>query len=464
MSINNNQKLYTYKKYYINIFLVITIFISLSKYLSFTSFGVSVTYDFLSLLGMLFTLFYGVNLLVVDKKLNKELSVLSSPYFKGSLILLIYLFILSLFHRTAFEGYNNAFFVIHSLIFFYVLLIYGDKYKWIRNIARVAEAFIYFVSVISLSNIIIYIFSKIGLFTTLQNENLKIFLMNIAPENGNFIGLFNDNGLFIYLMGSIIFLYFFSIIYHKKSNLKYIFVFLFVINCTNIFLYKNEALCFIVIFSIILFFIYYIIISIRSNHKIDIFSKSFIILFISLLMLLILYIIFSNSTLASEMRVLFIDVFSLKWINIENSKLSVYKQIVKVDESIFYFGANDSHIYAILVQEFPNLADLYLNNNITFFNMYLDFLVRYGMIASLLLIFLVVLTFVNIIRKLFVASFRRKRFLLCFVFQTIIILFIGFFCQYPLFKQNLHSLVFVYCFASLIGLNYFEERDFSARL
>ncbi len=186
--------------------------------------------------------------------------------------------------------------------------------------------------------------------------------------------------------------------------------------------------------------------------------------FASLLILQILYIIFSNSNFAYEMRVFCKDVFSFNWFGNQNSKLYLYKELISNDKLILFIGANNDKIYSNLIINFPNQAEAYLSNNKNFFNMYFDFLVRNGIIISISFIVLFILSIVDILKGYAMASFRRKRFILCFLFQIILILISGLFYQFSLFKMNLHSLVFVYCYASLIGLTYFEERDLSARL
>ncbi len=463
MSISNNRRLYKYKKYYIYIFIIFTLLLTSANYINLSNKFISIAYDFISLAGILFLLFYGSNLLVNDKRLNQENSVISSPFFKYSIVLLVYLFILSLFHRTAFEGYNNSFYLFHSLMFLYIILIYGDKYKWIRNTVRISMIFIFIISIISVSNILLYLFVKLGLATNLQNESLKTFILLISPRNGEFVGLFNKNESFTHLLAFTIYLYFFAIVYYKKSFIKYILTALVLVNFLGICLFKNDALCFSVITTSIIYLIIYFFIYKTYNHKNDVFSSYMLILFAVLIILQILYIIFSTSNFAYDMRVFCKELFTLKWVENNQSKLYLYKEVIKNDKSILFFGANSTQIYSNLIINFPDQGEAFLNNN-NFFNLYMDFLIRNGIIASISLVILFVISMVNILKGYVLASFRRKRFIICFLFQIILILVTGIFNQFPLFKMNMHSLILIYCFGSLVGLTYFEERDYSARL
>ena len=176
----------------------------------------------------------GSLLLYRDYKINKEKSVLSLPLTKWVLLFTLYLCILTIFLGTTFNTFNNAFYIIHSSLFFLVVLIGFKKADWIEVVAKILLLLVLILSAISIITTIIFIITHSSFIDLISNSELKSLLITVAPRKRRLFGIIGNSNTYAYLLVYTFFIYIFLIIYYKKSKLKYFLILVLINNFLHI--------------------------------------------------------------------------------------------------------------------------------------------------------------------------------------------------------------------------------------
>ncbi|MGD1822860.1 MAG: hypothetical protein ACPKM0_08900 [Pleomorphochaeta sp.] len=343
------------------------------------------------------------------------------------------------------------------------MLIYGNKYRWIRSVSKIAICFVTIVSSLSIISFLIYLISFLGLADTLQNTALKAFIFKVAPRGKPLNGIINDSSSLASLLLYSTFIYFFLVLYFKRTRLTYLFFTLVLINCINIFLTKSYSSIFSLVIWVLIFSILYFIILIKYDVQNEVKSKGGLIVFFSLLLILVLYVLISNTTIAADIKLFFIDLFKLNWINVNNPREAVWNTILGFDKKYYILGISQDNLAQLFINNNIENANSILSNNGRYFNIFITLLVNYGILALIGFVGLLIFSMVVVFKDYFSASYRRKRFVLFFLFQVFAILLSSYFVDFALMQENIHSLLFMFSYAILIGLTYSDEKDFVAR-
>jgi len=393
-------------------------------------------------------------LLYQDYVINKSKSVISLNYVKWILVFTLYLCLLTIFHKTTFSTFNNAFFIIHSVLFFLVLMIYGDKFLWIESIVKLVLFMVAWISLFSVLTLLIFIVTHTNLLSLIKNQALYSYFIKVAPPGKRVWGMLYNPNTFAYLLVFSFYLYLFLLIYYKTTKLKYlIFVMLF-INVFNLFLIGSRGALVTLFVSLIPFSIVLLNLMKDNNFQYYRAYKIFFISFYSVLILFFCFIWFTNFTFSHNLKEFFIDnVIRVKWLKSGSGRVDNWKVVFSIDKKHFIFGVNDEFMHQQMLQYLPKRASSYVNNSGRYHNMYITLLANYGIFALLGFISFIVYSIIVFIKGYIVSSFRRKRFILLFLSQFFVFLIGGIFEQLPLFNESPHSLLFMLTLATLFRLS-----------
>ncbi len=393
-------------------------------------------------------------MLYQDYIINKSKSVISLNYVKWILVFTLYLCLLTIFHKTTFSTFNNAFFIIHSVLFFLVLMIYGDKFLWIESIVKLVLFMVAWISLFSVLTLLIFIITHTNLLSLIKNQALYSYFIKVAPPGKRVWGMLYNPNTFAYLLVFSFYLYLFLLIYYKTTKLKYlIFVMLF-INVFNLFLIGSRGALVTLFVSLIPFSIVLLNLMKDNNFQYYRAYKIFFISFYSVLILFFCFIWFTNFTFSHNLKEFFIDnVIRVKWLKSGSGRVDNWKVVFSIDKKHFIFGVNDEFMHQQMLQYLPKRASSYVNNSGRYHNMYIALLANYGIFALLGFISFIVYSIIVFIKGYIVSSFRRKRFILLFFSQFFVFLIGGIFEQLPLFNESPHSLLFMLTLATLFRLS-----------
>ncbi len=389
-----------------------------------------------------------------DYNLNKSKSVMSLNYVKYILEFSLYLCILTIFHKTTFSTFNNAFFIIHSVLFFLVLMIYGDKFLWIESIVKLILFMVIFISIFSILTSIIFIITNTNLLSLVKNQAVYLNFIKVAPPGKSAHGILYNPNTFPYLLVFSFYLNIFLLIYYKTTKLKYFLFAMLFVNLFNLFISSSIGLLVILIVSLIPFSL--ILLKLMRNNNFQYYKayKIFFISFFSIIILFICFIFFTNFTFSNSIKDSFIDnVIRLKWLKSGSGRVDNWKVVFSIDKKHFIFGVNDEFMHQQMLKYLPYSASSYVNNSGRYHNMYITLLANYGIFALLGFVSFLVYSITVFIKGYVVSSYRRKRFILIFLLQLLVFLIAGIFEQLPLFNESPHSLLFMLTLASLFGLS-----------
>ncbi len=440
-----------------NRYLYIYIFLTIlnSEVYLFDSFvhNFRMVYVALLIMSQIYILFFGTFLLIQDYKLNHESSVLQGPFVKWILLFNLYLLILTIFHKTTFEIYNNAFFILHSSMFFFITLIYCDKYKWIKSCVKIALLFTGFIGILSIITTLLYLVTNTFLFDAISSENLRATLLSFIPMGSGFLGLFNTSATYSHLLVYSIYLLLFLLVYYKRTKLKYLFMFLIVNDVFNLFISKDFIPIFVLITTSIIFVVLYIVLSKKYSY---IKPKAIVIIVISASIIVVgLFVVVMNCNFGfcKGLRTLLFGSYKTR-----SEVYEIWRAVFSLDPKYILFGASDSQMYSLIKDIVPaSVSSGFINNSGRYHNMFLAMLGNYGIFAMLWIIALLAYSAITVIQHYIHASYRRKRFELIFGVQLLAILLCGCFEEFPLFTQSLHSLLFMFTLSMLYGLTYMDK-------
>ncbi len=399
-------------------------------------------------------LVFGGLLLYQDYKINKEKSVLRLPYIKWILLYTLYLCVLTIFQGTIFNTYNNAFFIVHSILFFCIMLIFVDRFNWMETMVKVALLIVIILSAFSIATFIIFFITHTNLINGVRNIGLRNFYLSVAPQSSRLIGLMQNPNTYAYLLLYSFYIYVFLIIYFKTSKLKYVFSILLLFNIFNLVLTASRGALLSFLISLVFFACSILILLRKTQHEHYYVLK---IIFISLAILLIIFLIYVfsfNSELAITTREFIInDLLRIKWLKTGSGRTNNWKVALSMDKSKYIFGVNDQHMYNRMAELLPKRSSSFIHNNGRYHNIYITLIVNYGIFALLGFIYFIIYSVTDFVKGYFISSFRRKRFILIFISQFLAILISGIFEQLPIFNLSPHSLLFMFCWSSLFVIS-----------
>lgn len=408
---------------------------------------------------------YGVYLLYNDYIINNEKSVIKLPFFYGVVLYTLYLVILTIFQGTMFATYNNAFFIIHSVLFFLIMLIYCNKYKWIESIVDIALFFVIALSIFSVLTTIIFIVTNTFLLDLISNEKLVSFLVYVAPPGERVLGLMTNENTYSYLLLFTFYIYIFLILYYKRSKVKYVLIVLTIINFFNFFITGSRGAILTLFISGIIFSI--LLLLLMNNFSYDKFHIVFkLILLLFVVIILFILIVFNTDYEISLKLKDFIleNIIRFKNLKFGSGRLYIWQNVLSIDKQNFLFGLNDQNMFELIKDNLPNYSKKLLNNDGRYHNIYLTLLANYGIFALIGFLSFLFYSIVIFIKGYFNSSFKRRRFILFFAAQFIAFLISGIFEQLSLFNLSPHSLLFMFSWASLYGLTYLDKNDYDARI
>jgi len=393
-------------------------------------------------------------LIYQDYKINTDRSVLSLPYVKWILLYTLYLCVLTVIQGTIFNTFNNAFFVIHSVLFFLVVLIYSDKFKWIEIMVQLSILFVCLISIFTITTTIIFIITHTNLSDIITNIEFKTFLISVAPVNERLVGLMTNSNTYAYLIVYTFFIYLFLIIYYKKSKVKYLLILILVNNVFNLFITGSRGAILSFLISTVFFAISLIILMENFSYANQKLIKNIVFSIFGIFILLLAFIFLTNFDISIRLRSYTVaHIFRLGGLAKGSGRLDTWGAVFSIDKKNFIFGVNDSYMYQVINTLVPSRSSAFINNSGRYHNLYLTLFANYGIFALLGFLGFLIYSIVIIFKGYLASSFRRRRFVLILFSQFLVFLFSGVFEQLPLFNQSPHTLLFMFVWASTIAMS-----------
>ncbi|NCC70460.1 hypothetical protein EOM09_02665 [bacterium] len=401
---------------------------------------------------------YGIYLLYIDYQTNRNNSVIKLPYFKWILLYTSYLCILTIFQGTTFKTYNNAFFIIHSVLFFLIMLIYCEKDLWEDSLKKIILLFICILSLFSVATTIIFIITNTELINYINSKSFKEFLLYVAPTGKRVLGLMTNENTYSYLLLYTFYLYIYLIIIYKKTKLQYLLIGLIINNFFNLFIVGSRGSILTLFISGTIFsFLLLILMSRFSYNNMKYYLKFIIFFFLSFL--LFIFIIYKTNYKLSIILKDFIDNNLIrKWnLKLGSGRLLIWKTVFSIDKNKFLFGVSDIKMYELIKDNLPYYSRYLLNNNGRYHNLYITLIANYGIIALLGFIIFIIYSIRIFINVYFNSNFNQRRIILVISSQFLTFLISGIFEQLPLFNLSPHTLLFMLTWSALFKIANLER-------
>lgn len=299
--------------------------------------------------SQLFLIIYGIYLLINDYNVCSERHVFLLPYIKSILILTVYMSILTVFHSGLLSSYNYLIFIIHSILFFLVLLIYGDRFRWIESMVKIALLLTMIISIISILSFFVFVITHSKLLNLFGDSILKTYLLKISPTDGRLNSIFNNPNYFAYLLLYSFYIYLFLILYYKTTKLKYFLSIGLLFNLINLFLAGSRGAIITLIVSSVLFSLIFLLLMKKTHYSK---LKFFTVLILSIYLFLILFFLIiynTNFRFSQNVRAYILsNIFRLDNLADGKKRIELAEVILSLDIKYLLFGISDSKIILLL--------------------------------------------------------------------------------------------------------------------
>ena len=284
--------------------------------------------------------------------------------------------------------------------------------------------------------------------------------MVAAPPGKRIWGILDNPNTFAYLLVFSNYIYFLLILALKKRRVTYLLLFLVIVNFINIILTSSRGAILTFIISFCLFAVLLLLLLRKNENKYYPYLRLLFISFFAIIIFSILFIIYSDSSLAISLKDFFIkNLFRLKWLKSGSGRTMIWDVALNLDIKTYLLGIPDYKIYPIYLEELPKFAEKFLNNSGRYHNMYIGLLLNYGIFALLGFLLFLGKSIIQIVNTYSNASFNKKLLLIFFISQFVTFIISGVFEQLALFSQSPHSLLFMFIWAILIKLIKFSDEE-----
>lgn len=371
-----------------------------------------------------------------------------------NLFSLFFLFciIASLFNGNGFHKFNNIFFIINSVLFFYLVIQDNFNKTYYLNLLNfIILLSIITITLISTATILVAISNKLSLTKLIPSKNIREYFYICCPTYKArwYTVLLNPN-TYGHLVSMTFFLVIIPFKYSNKIKTK---IFIIIMQLINIFVLilsgSKGALASILIGLFIIYIIYLLLKKQEGNYR----AIKATLIFILVLCFATIVIIKTIPNLKNFLSLINNKILRIDTLTNGNGRMSLWSNLLHLPLISHPFGFSDNYIYNYLnILKEPH-ADAFINNNGRSHNMYLQVLISYGFITFIIFITCIVKTFINIIKNKNKLKIENQFLLNVFFIQFLVILVGGFFEQLPIFSLSAHSIIFMFVWANLLTLS-----------
>lgn len=442
------------KLYYYVIFLLLTIIYNFMYFEDSFNQKLLLIYKGFVIITQTCLFFYSFTFIKQEYKINREYNITNNIYFKPLILFTTYLIILTIFQKTTFSTFNNAFFIIHSIILILTTMSFFFEYdSWIDTIYKFIIWILILCFLTQLISLILEIITSTNLINFIHNKSIKKVILYCAPGFPlRLRGLVGNSNTMAYLI--VYTFYFPLIILIKKFN---------ILNLILSFLYWSIGIICLVLtgsrgamISLLVSFLLFVLISIPLTKRIgkQIHKKyiSFIIIIISIFFISLFIIFASNAKVATNIKYLLKYVSRLDNFLQFGGRKKLWNSIFSIDLKYFVFGLSDKQVNTILNNIYPYGALNFIKNNGRAHNMYIQLLLNYGIFAFISFITFIIHIIISYVKKIKYIGLNKLLVASVFFVQLIAFLISGVFEQLPLFTLSPHSLLFSFTIGILITI------------
>lgn len=354
----------------------------------------------------------------------------------------------SIINGNGFGKFNNIYFIIHSAIFFFLVMQENpnnDNYLNILNFIIILITAT--LALISFLTILVYISNKTGLTNKIDSNHIKYLFYRYAPLHKRWYTLLQNANTFGHLVSMSFFLNIIPYRTLKKSKYKNSILVMQLIN-TLVLILSGSRGAFVAIGSGFVVILIYVIIKLSKNNKKKLIR--FLIYAFSLAILLTIIGIFLINSDALKNRLY--SLLRLENISTGSARFDTWSRLLKLPFFTNIFGFNDNYLYHHLKNLDAFYPKEFINNAGRAHNIFMQVLVSYGIIAFIIFIACITKTFSQVRKNYLHISKENKLYFLVFLVQFITILIGGIFEQLPIFNLSTHALLFMFVWGNLLTL------------
>jgi len=355
----------------------------------------------------------------------------------------------SIINGNGFQRLNNIYFIIHSVLFFFVIITLNkevEEYKKITNI------FILIIlgtlSLISLITISIYFSNKFGITQHIKSKEIQHFFYYSVWIGHRWNTILINPNTYAHLVSMSFFLSIIPLVTIKKNWVKVAIVIMTALNIITVVFSGCKGAIVAIMAGFFLLFIY--LMMIIKNHN----KRNLLLTIIGIIIAIpiVLFILYksNNSTIVNVFNLLIESIFRVD--SKGNGRVVIWKEILNMDLFPNFWGYNDSTIYDFFQKSNNWYSWAFINNCGRAHNIIMQIIVSFGSISLVLFIACLIKTVVQYFKSIKQIANDNKLYVYIFAIQFITILVGGMFEQLPLFSLNAHALLFMFVWANLLTL------------
>lgn len=394
-----------------------------------------------------------INLLKQDNIINKKNSAINNSYFKPLLIFTCYLGILSIYKKDTFALFNNIFYVINSITFLLAILTYNSSYKsWINDFAFFCNIIICLLLFVEVVSVLLFAIASSPIYNQISNSFIKEYLYNCAPGTPRrMAGILGNENVMGYVVLFGFFLPLISLNHYKGKKTLTLSIIFWLFSFISIFLTGSRG----ALFTLILSSAFLIIVLYPLSKKIGIkyfkIYKKFLFTFISIIILMLLYINLINTEFNLEIRkYFFTNILRFENIFGFGKRTILWSSLLSIDKKQFIFGLSDLQIQNALKPIYLEGSNNFVDNFGRFHNIYLQLLISYGIFGLIAFVGFICNLLYKAIKSIKRLNLNSIIILTILITQLSTFLIGGFLEQLPLFSNTPHALLFMMNIAAII--------------
>lgn len=368
--------------------------------------------------------------------------------------ILLSLFFLSciisyLINGNAFKKFNNVYFIIHSILFFFVIMTLNKnvfEYKKLTNFTILM--ILGTLSLISLITILIFLSNKTGLTDSFKSKEMRSYFHFVAKVGDRWNTILQNSNTYAHLISMSFFLSIIPFITIKKNSIRISILIMTMFNIITLLFSGSKGAILAIASGSFLLLIYVLTILYKQKR----FKLLIAIISICVLIPVTLVLLYrsNNEKIVRSFNLLLNKILRVDAMG--NGRVNTWKNLLSMDLFPNLWGYNDEYIYKFLKSKDDFFAKNFINNSGRAHNIVLQVIVSFGSISLVLFISSLLKTIFQYFNSTKKIANENKLYVYIFAIQFVTILVGGMFEQLPLFSLNAHALLFMFVWANLLTL------------
>lgn len=370
--------------------------------------------------------------------------ILNNSYSKLFAIFFIFFIIASIINGNGFQRFNNIYFVIHSALFFYLMMLNNYNYNdYLNKINFTILIILIGIFLVSLITILIFFSNFLGITTSIKSENIREFFNFVAPIDGRWYTIVLNPNIYSYLVSMTFFLTLIPFVTIKNIRIKSLISFVQLINLICVIFSGSKGALLSILTGLLIVFVYFISHFLKNKKFLHIFTLFLIIFSI----IILLFVSLKSNKLNSFFK---IQILRLGKIKNGSGRFEIWTTLFKLPLFSKIFGYSDNYIFNFMSKFNLSEFRVFSSNQGRAHNIFIEALVSFGSVGFFLFILCLYITFIKSKENYIKINNQIKFLLRIFILQFIVILVGGLFEQLALFSLSPHSLIFMLVWANIL--------------